>query len=337
YPVVDVHDCKECGMCMRACPSLSRGEGKRPLKALAAIHPNEDIRLQSSSGGIFSLLAERTIEGGGHVFGATFDRKWNVVHSQTNRKECLRGFRGSKYVQSDMRHCYREAEELLKTGIPVMFVGTPCQIAGLHGFLGKPYDKLLTVDFICHGVPSPAVWEWYLRNQALLCSRRHWAWFWRSPLSLIRRVEFRNKAGGWKQFRFVLGFAGQEKSDVHYENPYMRAFLKDVDLRPSCHRCFAKGGRSGSDITLADFWNVHKVIDGFDDDKGTSLVLLNSPKGARIYGELECRSQEVDFDEAIQYNRAWDTPYPENPNRSLFFREYRNYPADFHLMAETKT
>ena len=327
-------------MCMKVCPSLSQHEGRKPLKTFAAINPNEEVRIQSSSGGVFTLLAERVIERDGYVFGAIFDQNWNVVHSQTNQKVCLKGFRGSKYVQSDMRHCYREAEELLKTGKSVMFVGTPCQIAGLHGFLGKPYDKLLTVDFICHGVPSPAIWQWYLKNQASAYSKRHWLSrlrFLLNPLSLIRNVEFRNKGNGWKQYHFVLGFTKQENDSVYYENPYMRAFLKDADLRPSCHHCFAKGGKSQSDITLADFWNVHKVIEGFDDDKGTSLILLNSPKGAKIYQELECRTQEVDFDEAIQYNRAWDTPYSENPNRSLFFQEYKKHPADFHLMAEEKS
>lgn len=331
YPVLDVQSCRECGLCTTVCPSLrhlqsSTPHSVPPLKAFAAINRDERVREQSSSGGVFTLLAERVIERGGVVFGAIFDKEWNVVHGKTDKKEELKRFRGSKYVQSDMGLCYREAKDLLEAGRLVMFVGTPCQIAGLRGFLRKPYEGLLTVDFICHGVPSPAVWRWYLKNQASRYARQHWtAWpryLW-NPFSLIRKVEFRNKGKGWKQFRFVLGFGQSQVDAVHYENPYMRAFLKDVDLRPSCHHCFAKGGSSGSDITLADFWNVHKVVEGFDDDGGTSLVLVNTERGAKVFDALECRKQEVNFEDAIQYNRAWAVPYPENPDRSEFFREYR--------------
>ncbi|MBR2153460.1 MAG: Coenzyme F420 hydrogenase/dehydrogenase, beta subunit C-terminal domain [Bacteroidaceae bacterium] len=331
YPKVHTEVCKECGLCMRVCPSLKKETAKphngTPLHTFAAINPDECVRRESSSGGVFTLLAEQMAERGGVVFGAAFDKDWNVVHTRTDSKEGLRAFRGSKYVQSDTGQTFREAKELLEAGREVLFVGTPCQIMGLRGFLGKPYEGLLAVDFICHGVPSPAVWQWYLKRQARHYAKEHWtAWlrYWLRPLSLIRRVEFRNKEKGWKQYHFVLRVSQARQDMVYHENPYMRAFLKDVDLRPSCHHCFAKGGSSGSDITLADFWNVHRVVDGFDDDGGTSLVLVNTERGARVFDALECRKQEVVFEDAIQYNRAWAASYPANPDRCRFFEEYRN-------------
>ena len=329
YPVLNATTCVGCGQCEKACPVLAPYECRLPQKAFASINLRDDIRMQSSSGGVFTLLAERIIDQGGVVFGARFDSQWNVVHAVARSKEDLRHFRGSKYVQSRIGDCYAEARQLLKQNVPVMFVGTPCQIAGLKHFLGRDSDQLLSVDFICHGVPSPGVWQWYVEQQARSMTRRHWKdrlRYFRKPLTILSNIEFRNKTDGWKRYRTVFESNGykQERVSVFYQdNPYMRAFLGDFDLRPSCHRCQAKQGRSHSDITIADFWNVHRVVDGFDDDRGTSLVLVNTEKGQQAYEGLACRSQEVDFNDAIQYNPSWSTPYGENSRRDYFFQHYK--------------
>ena len=340
YPHVDIEKCTECGRCTKVCPALSPYEERTPLETFAAINRREDVRLRSSSDGVFPLLAEWIIDRDGVVFGAAFDKKWNVVHRKAATKAELKDLQGSKYVQSRMGRCYNEAKTCLKKGRMVMFVGTPCQIAGLQHYLGKPNPLLLTVDFICHGVPSPAVWQWYIKNRATSFSKKHWLSRMRyglNPVSSIQSVEFRNKDRGWKHFQFVMkmgGRRGESLANVHYDNPYMRCFLLDASLRPSCYHCPSKCGRSYSDITLADFWNVHKVVDGFDDDKGTSLVIINTQRGAHVFGELDCRREHVCFEDAIQYNKAWRKPYPENPHRAAFFQEYKNRPADFHLLAE---
>lgn len=331
YPHTDETACVDCGLCEKACPVLSPYPGRRPQKSFAAINRQEDVRLKSSSGGIFSLLAENIIAGGGMVYGARYTSTWDVEHHGTDKASELPLYRGSKYVQSRIGHCFIEIRKLLEEGKPVMFVGTPCQVAGLHHFLGKSYSQLLTVDFVCHGVPSPAVWKWYIADFA----KRHRFLSFTSakdPIKAIRNIDFRNKKKGWKRYRMVVELDGLLKrrfSWVHYKNPYMKSFLLNLNLRSSCYQCPSKEGRSHSDITLADFWNVHKVTDGFDDNKGTSLVLINTEKGAAAFDGIECGKREVDFDNAIHYNQAWHTPYAENEKRAEFFRKYRTHFNDF--------
>ena len=335
YPFVDEARCIDCGLCEKVCPEMSPYSQRKPQNTLAAINRQEEIRLKSSSGGIFSLLAEKCIAYGGMVFGARFTPSWCVEHRGTDKTEDIPHYRGSKYVQSKIGHCFIEVKELLKKNKPVIFVGTPCQVAGLHHYLGKSYDCLLTIDFICHGVSSPAVWRWYINDVANSLVRSNWLnriIYKNNPLKAVRNIEFRNKEKGWKQFHIVIDVGDIQKkrlSSVHYENPFMRSFLTNFNLRPSCYQCSNKAGRSHSDITLADFWNVHKVVDDYDDDKGTSLILINTKKGAAAFGEIKCKSQEVDFEDAIQYNQAWHTSYAEPERRSEFFQKYTTHFSDF--------
>lgn len=329
YPFVDETRCIDCGLCEKACPDIYPYSQRQPQKTFAAINKQEDIRLKSSSGGIFSLLAEKCISHEGTIFGARFTPSWSVEHSGSDKLENISQYRGSKYVQSEMGHCFKEVKELLEKNKKVMFVGTPCQVAGLHHYLRKSYDCLLTVDFICHGVSSPAVWKWYINDVTKSIVRKSWLnriIYAKDPLKAVRNVEFRNKEKGWKQFHMLIDVGRIRKkrfSVVHYENPYMRSFLTNLNLRPSCYQCPSKAGRSHSDITMADFWNVHRVVDNYDDDKGTSLVLINTEKGAAAFCEIGCKSQEVSFDDAIQYNQAWHTSYAEPDKRAEFFQKYK--------------
>ena len=162
YPQVNQQECISCGICKKVCPIINPNEKRTPLQIYAAINKNEEIRRQSSSGGIFTLLSEEILKEGGVVFGARFDENWEVKHDYTENVKGLVNFRGSKYVQSRIEDNYKKVETFLKQGRKVLFSGTPCQIAGLKRFLSKEYDNLLTVDFICHGVPSPKVWRLYL-------------------------------------------------------------------------------------------------------------------------------------------------------------------------------
>ena len=197
YPQVDTATCIDCGLCEKVCPVLNQGEERMPLKVYAAKHADDEIRMKSSSGGIFTLLADQIIDKGGVVFGARFNENWEVVHDYTETKEGLAPFRGSKYVQSNIGNSYKQVEEFLKTGREVMFTGTPCQVAGLKKFLRIDYENLLTVDFVCHGVPSPMVWRKYLAEEIVRQGNN----------PVVTGVNFRDKSTGWKKFSFVLNFS----------------------------------------------------------------------------------------------------------------------------------
>ena len=162
FPIIDEEKCTKCSLCEKTCLSIMQGKERKPLNVYAAKNPNEEIRKESSSGGIFTLLAEHVINKGGVVFGARFNEDWEVIHDYTETVKGLAAFRGSKYVQSRIGDMYKTAKDFLEKDRNVLFSGTPCQIAGLKAFLRKDYDNLLTVDLVCHGVPSPLVWKRYL-------------------------------------------------------------------------------------------------------------------------------------------------------------------------------
>lgn len=164
YPQVDVTRCIDCGKCEKVCPELVEAGERKATGIYAGVNPDDEVRRASSSGGIFTLLAESVLAENGVVFGARFDKDWNVVHDYTESKEGLGTFRGSKYVQSRNGETFKQAERFLKAGRKVLFSGTPCQIMGLKRYLRREYDNLLTVDFVCHGVPSPLVWRKYVEE-----------------------------------------------------------------------------------------------------------------------------------------------------------------------------
>ena len=311
YPVVNEADCIDCGLCEKVCHELHPFEERKPQKVYAAIYKDEEIRLKSSSGGIFYLLAEKNIAEGGVVFGARFDDQWQVVIDYAETMEGVKAFMGSKYVQARMATAYADAKRFLTEGRKVLFSGTPCQIAGLHHFLRKPYDNLLTVDIICHGTPSPKVWSRYL-DEVVTAGRK-----------AINDVQFRNKHNGWKNFNFAMLYNknGETVSlcSQAVKNHYMHAFLGNLILRPSCHHCQSKEGRSHSDITIADFWSVSKVLPEMDDDKGTGLVLFNTDKGFEALEWSKTTHKETTADSALRYNIAFNHSVTPHPKRIEFF------------------
>lgn len=262
YPIVDEEICIDCGLCERVCPELNVSEERIPLNVYTAKHKNVEIRMKSSSGGVFTLLAEQVIDEGGVVFGARFDKCWEVMHDYTETREGLAAFRGSKYVQSRIGNTYIQAEKFLKEGRKVMYTGTPCQIAGLKRYLRKEYANLLAVDFVCHGIPSPKVWRIYLKE----ITNNH--------CQAIKHINFRDKSTGWKNYSVsITCTSGTSIQTPYFENIFMKEFLSDFCLRPSCYQCICKTGRSGADITMGDFLGIEKVRPDLDDDKGCGLVL----------------------------------------------------------------
>ena len=273
YPKIDISKCIDCHLCEKVCPVINQDEPRTPLNVYAAKNQNDQIRLDSSSGGIFTILAEQMINAGGVVFGACWDEEWNVKHDYAECLDNLSKFRSSKYLQSIIGDNYLKAEQFLKSGRMVLFTGTPCQIAGLKHFLRKDYDNLLAVEVICHSVPSSGIWQRYLeeRLQTLRWSK-----------SDIKHISFRNKKTGWKGYSFVIeNKNGNVFSELGSKNAFMRGFLADLYTRPSCQACPAKQLKSGSDITLGDFWGIDSLMPEIDDDKGVSAIIINTEKGIK--------------------------------------------------------
>ena len=339
YPIVDQEVCIDCGLCEKVCPVLNQGEERKPLQVYAANNPNEEVRMQSSSGGVFTLLAETIIQEGGVVFGVRFNDDWEVIHDYTETKEGLAAFRGSKYVQSRIGESYCQVERFLKKGRKVLFTGTPCQIAGLNLFLRKEYDNLLTVDFICHGVPSPGVWKSYLEELiALKGNQKNSVLSHSKPIILnsirdISRIEFRNKRLGWKKFSFALTLSVPDGhktkntvllSEPYNENIFMKGFLADLFLRPSCYACPAKCLKSGSDITIGDYWGIQNVMPEIDDDKGICCLMVNTDKGGQLLSSKEwVEYRKSDYSTVIKYNIACVVSVAPNLKRKLFFDKYQ--------------
>lgn len=315
YPEVDRDTCIDCGLCERVCNELHPYDKRKPIKVLAAINKNEEIRMKSSSGGIFYILADRIINEGGVVFGARFDENWQVVIDYAEEMKGVEAFMGSKYVQARIENAYKDVKRFLAEGRKVLFTGTPCQVAGLHKFLRKSYDNLLTVDIICHGTPSPKVWRMYL--DAVLQSS-----------TSIGKISFRNKTHGWKNFHFLVEYDGDSKTtsllSSPSENQYMKAFLSNLILRPSCSSCVAKSCSSQSDITLADFWGIWNVNPQMHDNKGTSLLFINTDKGINaLPNEAVVQYAESDYETAIKYNTACSHSVFPHPKREAFFEQFQ--------------
>lgn len=306
YPIVDLEKCIGCNICEKVCPIINRGEINSTFRIYATANPDEEIRRRSSSGGIFTLIAESVINAGGVVFGVKFDENWEVCHSFTETKEGLDDFRGSKYVQSRMGNSYKEVERFLKVGRMVLFSGTPCQVSGLKHFLRKEYENLLTVDFICHGVPSPMVWRMFLDETiARQCEKNSVLSF---PISgkntLVKGISFRNKRLGWKKYSFALslsttGRSGDENtvllSEPLTKNMFLRGFLSNLYLRPSCYACKVREFRSSSDLTLADCWGLQSIYPKLDDDRGYSLCILKNNRFDVCLSSLHLYPLSIDF------------------------------------------
>lgn len=320
YPEVDLSQCIDCKLCEKVCPVLQPAFLDRKTKVFAGINNDIKIRLQSSSGGIFTLLAERTLRKGGIVFGACFDEQWNVVHSYTTTIEGLARFRGSKYVQSSIGDSFLQAKKFLDEGREVLFSGTPCQIGGLKNFLRKSYQNLLTVDVVCHGVPSPKIWRSYLHES--VCNAYHIKKR-DSSFSLtdkIINISFRSKENGWKDFCMSIAYKNGRKEMVpFYKDTYMNMFLSNLSLRPSCYVCPTKLHYEQSDITLADFWGVDQLHPEMDDDKGCGLILVHNDYALTLLQNLDCQLQEQRLDEVIAYNPSIIHSVKEPVNRNIFY------------------
>lgn len=311
YPLVDSTNCINCGLCLKVCPCLNQDEVRRPLGVYAAINPNNNIRMQSSSGGIFSLFAEAIIEQGGVVFAARFDENWEVKHDYTEKKEELKLFRGSKYVQSRIGTSYLQVIDFLKQDRKVLFLGTPCQIAGLKRFVRKEYDNLLTIDFVCHGTPSPAVWRNYLKETVEICK--------------LKNVSFRDKKGySWKRYGLTFECENSKLSTFAKDNLFFKGYMQSLFLRPSCFSCPAKSSKSNSDLTIADFWGIERLDSSMDDGFGTSMVIVNSRRGYDFLDDNKIIKKEMPIAKSLALNSSYFKSTEKPLRYESFFKDFEN-------------
>jgi len=321
YPVVDTNCCVECGLCEKICPVLNPFDRKKeePL-CFGSRSKDTDVVAKSSSGGLFSVLAESVLQEGGIVVGAAFRKDWSVHHIIVDDEEGLERLRGSKYVQSDLDGVFIQIREELKNGRKVLFVGTPCQVAGLNHFIKNGKDALLTIDLICHSVPSPKIWKDYLneitKNQG--------------GVSNISSITFRDKSLGWRKYSLLIKSKTDDGKIIIIDhgdtvsNIYLKGFSQGLYNRPSCSDCPARNFKSQSDITLGDCWAVEKYYPEYkNDEEGLSVILLNTKKGLDAFKRVESQTNSFEMKyEEVEPNdmhASLTRSLPFHVNRGRFF------------------
>lgn len=311
YPCRETPYCSECGLCKKVCPLLHRPAQKELVAVFGAKNSDERVRSESSSGGIFSLLAGRVLEQGGCVFGAALGENFTVRHIKVEDEGELARLRKSKYVQSVMGNCYQEVKKALFQGKKVLFSGTPCQVAGLKGFLQNPYDALFTVDMVCHGVPSPRVYRKYLDEMTAEAGES------------IVSVSFRDKGDGWRHSKPKFCTESRVFTASMRRDPFMRLFLNNVSIRPVCGDCAFNNKRSLADLTIADYWGVHKQFPDFDDDKGITLVIVNNARGLALFEQVAAKAAYIatTYEKGAQYNVAVSKSLGLQEQRQEFFAD----------------
>lgn len=318
YPDVNIDICVDCGICEEVCPMLNKPIPHDIKAVYGAKNKDDSVRFTSSSGGMFALFAETVLNEGGIVVGAALDENHTVEHCIVDSIDELPKLRGSKYVQSIIGDTYTKVREYLRTGKTVLFSGTPCQIAGLKRFLIKPFNNLITIDVVCHGVPSPKV---YRKHLAEIASKAG------EPITCVR---FRDKSNGWKQGETLFFTEHSRIGAPKREEPYMRLFLNNITIRPSCSDCAFNNKRSLADITIADYWGIDKQFPEFDDDKGVTLVIVNTEAGQAIFESIKNKAEVIttDFAKGAEFNLAVAKSLPLHRKRGFFFTNIDNYSID---------
>ena len=317
HPQINQDLCIDCGLCIKKCPARTEPRWEVPIGCYAVWNKNEKDRRLSASGGVATCFSQYMIKNkNGIVYGVKWDKQLRPVFDKVTSISDLEALKGSKYVQAYVNFKYKEVDVDLQSGKNVLFIGTPCQIAGLKSFLGKDYDNLLTCDLLCHGVPSPKVWNLYLED-----IRKRYD-------SEIEHIFFRDKSHGWKTFSLTFQSKRMflQRRILTFDH-YMQTFLRDISLRPSCYNCVCKKINRVSDVTLADFWGIRRINKAMNDDKGVSLVLLHSEKGKRLFQEIESDiewyNESLASVKRINHNMVQSVKEPSK--REAFFRNIDRY------------
>lgn len=311
YPQCNKELCVNCKLCVDVCPIINKSVETDEIKGCYACYScNDTIRANSSSGGLFSLLAVEILEDGGIVYGAAFDSDFTVHHIRIDQLDQLSAIQKSKYLQSRIEDTFEFTKKDLLDGRRVLYSGTACQIEGLKKYLGQEYDNLITVDILCHGTPSPMVWKQYLSSLNVKSPRR------------IIDVNFRNKELGWKNYSLKICYdSGEYYAISHHKDTFMSLFLSDVILRPCCYNCRFKDMSRASDITLGDAWGIRNLIPEMDDDNGTSLFLVHTDKGEVFFQKIRSRIrvETIELNQILPPGADSRVSVKKHPKREAFF------------------
>lgn len=313
YPQIDKNRCVNCEICAKVCPELNIERTEKLIHKEGrcyAVMADDELRLKSSSGGMFTLLAEDILKNGGIVCGATYTEDYMAVqHIIVDDRDNLNKLRGSKYVQSDIKDTYQKIEKSIKDGRQALFTGCPCQVAGLYAYLGKDMPGLYTADLVCHAANSVTAYQSFVKE---IAKGRE-----------IQEVNFRDKTiYGWSTPTTIYFKDGTVSNEAWNQSKWYVGFLQGIINRKCCDKCrYAQRNRVG-DITLGDFWQIHRWDKSCNDWKGTSLVLVNSEKGQEIFEKARdrmklCKEAPLDF--AVQYNGQLVRPNKAHPGRKFFF------------------
>lgn len=312
HPIIEQDKCIDCHLCEKTCPVNHPKELTKPIAAYAAIRSNYEDLMSSSSGGAAAAVAEAIVDQGGVVYGCVQENYRTIQHQRIDNKEELYKLKGSKYVQSDIGYIFKAVQTDLKQGIPVLFTGTPCQIAGLKAFLRKEYENLYLVDLVCHGIPSQHLLQ---ENVESIVGPGTEAY-----------VHFRRK--GEPPIRMYGVFLSNcpevsEKKQVFLKNDYITAFMNGLTFRENCYSCRYAGSARISDITVADYWGIGSKST-IRTDYGVSLILQNTQKGERLINMIQnsCHIEKRDVEEAVHGNGQLQTAHQVPINREQFLADY---------------
>ena len=305
YPVVNEKACINCKACDKVCPIKNEFDPRIPSHVYAVKNKNKEERMASSSGGVFSILAKDTLAKGGTVYGAAFDDKWNVHPIRINTIKDLHFLQGSKYVQSKIGTIYKQVKNDLQNGRKVLFSGTPCQIAALQKFLKHKHPNLTTVDVACHGVPNPRIWENFLKEQTKSDEK-------------IKNIFFRDKSTGWNNYSFRIDISEKTYTQKVWEHTYMLLFLHNFILRPSCHSCHFRNGKSNADYTMCDYWSIERNHPNFFDENGVGALITYNQDLPQC---MLCNSEliETNYKDLCYGNPALINDWPRNKDSKLFY------------------
>ncbi len=312
-PVIEEQKCTNCGLCEKTCPLDNYNSKNNPPKAYALINRDENTRLKSTSGGAFSAFAKYILEQNGVVYGVIYDENMQVIHSRATTLQEVEKMYSSKYVQSNTRDTFKQAKKDLEAGNQVLFSGTPCQIAGFKSYLRKTYDNLITVDLICHGVPSTTIFEKYKKE-----------FMQNKPNEKLININFRSKIKGWTpKLNTNITTNNQQYFIKACKDPFMKSFLCNIAINASCLDCqFNKIPRI-ADITIGDFWGVDDYDKTLNDEKGLSIILVNNEKGQEFLklANNNIKIKEVPFDVVTPKNPNIYSSSKAHKNRTKFLEE----------------